>query len=324
MDFSDFASRHINARLVPDFPEMPGFTGYHSQFPRSPLHQQFMTSSSRETRRGSNQEDRSSPSRLFYEFQQQQQQQRSSPRSQFTASSGNGNVNQSNYSPRQERGSNSPRDAGKPAETKQRDFVQQTAGVKLSGSENKPATNLDSAKSQSEDELKKHGPEHTLFKVDNPQLEISEEFPNRERIRKLSMKKQKQDKEQQQRKQSEEPIKEELREIPNTPSPPPSVTDKAEEFNGGHPVPDWQANVQTGDNFQKRHLRAVRQGHTLHVIAEKVTENVKTGRSKVTREWRVVAPEVVDAASILAKFDDVEKRLVITGMFDEMRAVQIT
>ena len=176
---------------------MPGFTGYHSQFPRSPLHQQFMTSSSRETRRGSNQEDRSSPSRLFYEFQQQQQQQRSSPRSQFTASSGNGfeqsyskqkdqrfydethferanvtrNVNQSNYSPRQERGSNSPRDAGKPAETKQRDFVQQTAGVKLSGSENKPATNLDSAKSQSEDELKKHGPEHTLFKVDNPQLE---------------------------------------------------------------------------------------------------------------------------------------------------------
>ena len=103
------------------------------------------------------------------------------------------------------------------------------------------------------------------------------------------MKKQKQDKEQQQRKQSEEPIKEELREIPNTPSPPPSVTDKAEEFNGGHPVPDWQANVQTGDNFQKRHLRAVRQGHTLHVIAEKVTENVKTGRSKVTREWYVFA-----------------------------------
>ena len=37
-----------------------------------------------------------------------------------------------------------------------------------------------------------------------------------------------------------------------------------------------------------------------------------------------MAPEVVDAASILAKFDDVEKRLVITGMFDEMRAVQIT
>ena len=50
-------------------------------------------------------------------------------------------------------------------------------------------------------------------------------------------------------------------------------------------VPDWQANVQTGPNFEKRHLSATRQGNTVHVKAEKVTESVQGGRKQVTREW---------------------------------------
>ncbi|XP_075246334.1 uncharacterized protein LOC142339891 [Convolutriloba macropyga] len=364
--FSDFASRHHNPRMMHAFP-VSGFQDeffnpnvFHSPSPKnSPNYYNYppqygqagyqsrgepMTSHSAQGQNSPNHNQRSP------QFSQQIYNQANPYKQMPSPKSANcGNLNGSVQSPTQ------------------RDLVDQTANMKVKSADEmksdhakgnqgqsvEDSGNVSSNRmSQTDEELRTHGPSYTMFKMDNPQLEISEEFPNRERIRKLSIKKQKdrekrqslqnqqQEQKQQESNQNDAPKIKGVKEAQSSvihnqdtetashrslDSPSISSVASSEDASPSPRgvVPDWQANVQTGEHFQKRHLKTIRQGHTVHVKAEKTTESVRSGRSTVTREWRVVAPEVVDQFSISAQFDEQEKRLVITGFFDTMHDIEI-